>query len=540
MSVLSRIVRRGLRLVRRRPAPLSSQARRYLESPQWATTTVAGASVIARRVVAVEPWRACAELATRIQRVLEAEGIEHWAVQPLHTQVTLWGMPEADLARAVGALRTELSGEGYYLTSARASVLPRLVEEAADPDPGSDRTIRVNRYLIDARGTAYTAAETCQLLGWREGARGNLATTNKDAVVHDLDNQRPMPTFPSPIWTGASQPRPAVLATPDASEIDFAVDAVYMWVDDSDPQWRERREQARLEALARGEAVETASLAASRYRDRGELRASLRSLEMYAPWIRQIYLVTDQQRPSWLDANSERVKVVDHRDFFAEPDALPCFNSRAIGSQLHRIPGLAEHYLIVNDDVLFNKPVSPYDFFTPEGALKIVQSRSHLPQLPDALLTTLEHSRTNSAKLIHRDHGQRVTRLFAHVPLAQSRIIGEELMQLYPDQIRQTMRHRFRSPQDFETNAWLHQYRALYTGRGVVVNTPFAYFNSDTAASQQRLTGGERFPDALFLCINDAEGGADDSDWVTAWLQQTYPLPAPFELPEADVAALNS
>lgn len=535
MSVLSRLVRRGMRLVRRTPAPLSIQTRSYRDAPGWASTTVAETAVIARRVVAVEPWRACAELATRIQTVLQAAEIEHWAVQPLRTQVTMWAIPDADLSRAVAALSKELSGEGYYVASRRGT--PRLIDEGVVPDLDGERTLQVNRYLIDERGTAHGAAETCQLLGWRESPRGSLVTANKAAVVHELDDRRPVATVGSPIWTGAVQPRPAALATPDASEIDFEVDAVYMWVDDSDPQWRERREQARLAAQARGEVVEAASLAASRYRDRGELRASLRSLEMYAPWIRQIYLVTDQQCPSWLDATSGRVKVVDHREFFTEPDALPCFNSRAIGSQLHRIPGLAEHYLIINDDVLFNQPVSPYDFFTPQGALKIVMSRTHLPRLPESLLTTLERSRTNSAGLILRDHGQRVSRLFAHVPLAQSRTIGEELMQLYPEQILQTMRHRFRSAEDYETNAWLHQHRALYTGRGVVANTPFAYFNSDAAASQERLAGGDAVTEALFLCINDTDGGPDSGGWVAGWLQQAYPLPASWERPDATVAA---
>jgi hypothetical protein len=528
-------MRRVLGVVRSGPTPLSRGARSYLASPRWKTTTADGAKVIARAVVAVEPWRACDELAARVQTVLATQQIEYLAVQPLNTRVTQWAISIDDLTRAVAGLRAEFAGEGYYLSAGRRGVAPRLIEEVGNPDLGGDRTLWLSRFLIDERGRTHTDAESCQLVMWRKGERGDLVIANKNAVVHQIDDQRPVATIDSPTWNGTIQPRPAVLRTPDASEIDFAVDAVYMWVDDSDPAWRERREQARRSAQDRGEPVEAAALAPSRYRDRGELRASLRSLEMFAPWIRQIYLVTDQQRPSWLDADSARVKVVDHREFFTDVDALPCFNSRAIGSQLHRIPGLAEHYLILNDDVLFNKPASPYDFFTPEGALKIVLSRSHLPRLPEALLTTLEHSRTNSARLILRDFGQRVTRLFAHAPLAQRRSIGAELMQAYPEEIGQTMRHQFRSPLDYETNAWLHQYRALFTGRAVLAATPFAYFNSDAAATQQRLAADKDFADALFLCINDTDGGAgDDGSWVTSWLQRNYPLPTAFELSTAD------
>ena len=44
----------------------------------------------------------------------------------------------------------------------------------------------------------------------------------------------------------------------------------------------------------------------SRYRDTGELRYSLRSLEKYAPWVRHVYLVTDDQIPYWLNMDSDQ------------------------------------------------------------------------------------------------------------------------------------------------------------------------------------------------------------------------------------------
>ncbi len=38
----------------------------------------------------------------------------------------------------------------------------------------------------------------------------------------------------------------------------------------------------------------------NRFRDSNELRFSLRSLERFAPWVRRVYLVTDNQIPKWL------------------------------------------------------------------------------------------------------------------------------------------------------------------------------------------------------------------------------------------------
>ncbi|GHD25714.1 hypothetical protein GCM10007147_23080 [Nocardiopsis kunsanensis] len=109
-----------------------------------------------------------------------------------------------------------------------------------------------------------------------------------------------------------------------ADDVGFPVDVVYTWVDGSDPDHAAKR--------VRHEEAAPSSLAANRSRfvDRQELRYSLRSLHMYAPFVRHVYLVTDAQVPGWLDRSAEGITVVDHRDVFDDPAALPTFNSHAI------------------------------------------------------------------------------------------------------------------------------------------------------------------------------------------------------------------
>ena len=80
----------------------------------------------------------------------------------------------------------------------------------------------------------------------------------------------------------------------------------------------------------------------------------MRSLHQQAPWIRHIYIVTDQQVPPWLDRTHAKVTVVDHRELFSAAEAvhfLPTFNSHVIESVIHRIPGLSEYFLSLNNDV---------------------------------------------------------------------------------------------------------------------------------------------------------------------------------------------
>lgn len=106
------------------------------------------------------------------------------------------------------------------------------------------------------------------------------------------------------------------------------IDVVYTWVNGSDPLF--------LESLRKHVPAVDLDIVASRFSDKDELRYSLRSLEMYAPWVRHVYIVTNGQIPSWLDMDNPRVTLVTHRDIFVNKSDLPTFSSPAIESHIHR------------------------------------------------------------------------------------------------------------------------------------------------------------------------------------------------------------
>lgn len=114
------------------------------------------------------------------------------------------------------------------------------------------------------------------------------------------------------------------------------------------------------------------TFATNRYADKDELRYSLRSLDKYAPWIRHVYIVTNGQIPHWLNLEHPRMSVVQHSDIFANPSQdLPTFSSPAIEANLHRIQGLSDKFLYMNDDVFLGKPVWPSDFYDETDGQKI-------------------------------------------------------------------------------------------------------------------------------------------------------------------------
>ena len=141
------------------------------------------------------------------------------------------------------------------------------------------------------------------------------------------------------------------------------VDLVYMWVDGNDPAWRAKRNQY----MSGGEKKTTEGVNDARWRDNDELRYSLRSVEKYASWVNHIYIVTDGQCPEWLDTSNPKISIVDHKDILPA-EALPVFNSSAIESCIHRIPGLSERFILGNDDTMFTLPTSPATFFHADGS----------------------------------------------------------------------------------------------------------------------------------------------------------------------------
>ena len=128
------------------------------------------------------------------------------------------------------------------------------------------------------------------------------------------------------------------------------IDIVYLWVDGSDAVWQSKRQHAYRAWVARNpNELAVFGNAAGRFRDNGELLFSLRALEKFFPDHGHVYIVTDGQMPHWLQP-SQRLTVVDHRALIP-PSAGAVFDSGHIESYLHRIPGLSERYLYLNDDV---------------------------------------------------------------------------------------------------------------------------------------------------------------------------------------------
>ena len=139
----------------------------------------------------------------------------------------------------------------------------------------------------------------------------------------------------------------------------YPIDFVLFWVDPLNKQWQQ--EKAEYQAKASGEQEQEGSLAV-RYRDWDNLQYWFRGVDKYAPWVRKVYLVTWGAVPEWLDTANPKLEIVYDHDILPEGCA-PVFSSNPKDVNIHRIPGLSEHFVYFNDDMFLTKETQPTDFF---------------------------------------------------------------------------------------------------------------------------------------------------------------------------------
>ncbi len=249
----------------------------------------------------------------------------------------------------------------------------------------------------------------------------------------------------------------------------FDIDLVYLWVDGNDMEWLAKK----YAFLGKNIDLNTEATTIARNANNDELKYSLRSAEKHLPWIRKIFIVTDEQTPSWLNLENPKIQIVDIRQLIPS-EALPCYNSVIIEHFLYKIPDLSEHFLYGNDDMFFNANITPDFFFTPEG-LPIVRLqkvwggkifntlRKFLGIHTNIYRKTIERS----ALLVENKFGIYFAgtphhNIDAYRKSDYQKVVEED----FPNQIYSTITNHIRSENDIQRIIYL--YYALAVKRGVM------------------------------------------------------------------------
>lgn len=303
--------------------------------------------------------------------------------------------------------------------------------------------------------------------------------------------------------------------------VSFPIDAVYTWVNSEDPGWRAMYSQH----------GEISDIDRDRFEQNDELRYSLRSVDLFAPWFRRIFIFTNCEPPEWFKP-TDRIRWVNHTDVI-DHNYLPTFNSHAIETYLHEIPDLAENFVYLNDDFLFASPLTVEEFFTPRGqSLARLEPHGLLPflkQLQDDVETEeWQHAAINGAMLMAQRFGTYPTRLHEHAPYALSRSTFRKVVEEFSEEIARTRASRFRSVKDLSLASFLYHHFAIWSGSALKYHDPVTMIRP---ANYKRWAW--RWKRAKFICINDGGGSSADHAYrrfKRKYLAKRYPFKSSCEI----------
>ena len=319
------------------------------------------------------------------------------------------------------------------------------------------------------------------------------------------------------------------------TETEKYIDIVLPWVDGDDPRLR----AARLSYMKDGEEASWEDIAGeTRYKSLGEIRYCIASINIFAPFIRKIFIVTDGQDPKIEEEMQKRfpdgyipMEIVDHRVIFRGYEQfLPVFNSRSIEAMIWRIPGLSEHFILMNDDFLFTGPTTEKDFFRDGKTVCYADwfnttwarfLRWVKPRKNGHKNVGFKDSMVNALDIL--GGGPRFLCL-GHTPRALKKSFYETFFSEREDVMIRNIRHRFRDAEQYNSQELFYMYEYM---RGRCITEPLEnkvlYLKPRNRRSyvDNKLKHFRQNKEALFCCIN-ALCIANESDQkkVINWMEE--------------------
>ncbi|MBE5999864.1 MAG: capsule biosynthesis protein CapK [Sarcina sp.] len=331
----------------------------------------------------------------------------------------------------------------------------------------------------------------------------------------------------------------------------YPIDFVLPWVDGTDPAWREEKNKYSGEV--------SSSVHSFDYQDWGLLPYWFRCIEKNAPWVRNVYFVTWGHIPAWLNVNHPKLKIIKHTDYIPNK-YLPTFSSHAIELNLHRIPGLSEHFVYFNDDMYLIRQVRPEFFFknnlpcdcavinpiAPANKNCIANLMTTTTGVINENFSKRQSIRKNPDKWINMRYfplvllnlmfipwGRFVGLYESHLPTSMLKSTYEEVWKKEYDLLDHTCKHRFR---DFKTdvNQWIMKEWQIASGRfsprSIRAGKRFAVYNVDDAEKCAEIIEKQKAP---MVCINDHITGSDyleAAKVIRSAFEKKYSVKSSFEI----------
>jgi hypothetical protein len=320
------------------------------------------------------------------------------------------------------------------------------------------------------------------------------------------------------------------------------IDVVIAWVDGNDPAHKQK-----LKPYLTSPAIASDDIAGpTRFRSVGEIFYCVASIFRFAPFVRKIFIITDNQDPKLQEfirhnfpESKIQIEIVDHTILFRGfENFLPIFNSMSIESCTYRIPGLSENYVYLNDDFFLVRPVKYTDWFIGD---KIIAYGNWRNMPLDRLLWLIKPLKNG-----HKPIGFKDTMISAagklgykwkyfhieHIPHPLKKSVFEEYFSENPEDLIANLSHRFRNSKQFnpQESYYLLMFekdRAILTS----ADNKLLYLkpvNRGEKYVTRKIKAFEKNPEIKFCCIGSLDLATDQNrrqllDWLKNLMEIELP-----------------
>ncbi len=296
------------------------------------------------------------------------------------------------------------------------------------------------------------------------------------------------------------------------------IDVVITWVDGQDLAHRAKRAEYTTD---KKETQREDIGGATRFDSVGEIYFSVSSLLRFAPFVRKIFIVTDNQNPQleslvaeYFPSTRTQIEIVDHRVIFeGYEEYLPVFNSLSIETMLWRIPGLSQRYVYLNDDNFLLSEHSVEQWFEGEKLVSFGEKFSSRtarflrwikPRKNGHKTFGYKDAMVNAADLV----GAKSFRLFPHAPTSQLKSLLAEFFEKHPEAMIQNIAHRFRDPSQYNPQTLcqlLAEEKGLCEYKSVKKHILFVNHCEREGYIARKLREAENSNDLMMGCANSLD-----------------------------------
>lgn len=238
-----------------------------------------------------------------------------------------------------------------------------------------------------------------------------------------------------------------------------------------------------------------------------DLLYSVRSVCKNAPWFNKLYVVISDgdEVPAYFEAIHKRKKSPGAKLKFVRAsevvpkEFLPTWNSNVIESYVHRIRGLSDEFVYMNDDMYILKPVRPSRFF--KGGKPVVRHEAGATRHGSAESDiTYVKMWQNAIAAFGLDHTR-----FQHQAMPYRRDLLRKYFRRYKEPVTESSRNRHRSGRDFNLLRFSTSLMVMggEATKAVTTEKTDLFVESFDAKAMAALSAKRRGGLPTFLCINN-------------------------------------